>query len=163
MAFCGSCGNSLVDGTTFCPHCGAPVGAAAPSPQQPAYIPAATGNTGMQENVAAMLCYAFGWLTGIIFFFIDKRPTVRFHAAQSIVLFGGLHVIIIVLHIIFGFSVFGGVGYLAGFSFVLMISTLLYLLSVVLWIVMMITAFQGKRIEIPVAATFAKQLAGANV
>jgi uncharacterized membrane protein len=34
---------------------------------------------------------------------------------------------------------------------------------VILWIVMMITAYQGKRIEIPVAATFAKQLAGANV
>ena len=37
-----------------------------------------------------LLCYVLGWVTGLIFFFIDKRPFVRFQAAQSIVVFGGL-------------------------------------------------------------------------
>ena len=39
----------------------------------------------MAEKIAGLLCYVLGWLTGLIFFFIDKRPFVRFHAAQSIV------------------------------------------------------------------------------
>ena len=58
--------------------------------------------SGMSENVAAFLCYLVGWVTGIIFFLIDKRPFVRFHAAQSIIVFGGLHVINIIVGIVFG-------------------------------------------------------------
>ena len=62
----------------------------------------------MAENVAGFLCYILGWITGLIFYFIDKRPYVRFHAAQSIVVFGGLHIIYIVFGMIFGFSLFAG-------------------------------------------------------
>lgn len=38
----------------------------------------------MEENVAGLLCYIFGWITGLIFLLIDKRPFVRFHGAQAI-------------------------------------------------------------------------------
>ena len=63
----------------------------------------------MAENVAGLLCYVLGWVTGLNFFLIDKRPYVRFHAAQSIVVFGGLHIIQIILDRIFGFGfLFGG-------------------------------------------------------
>jgi len=48
------------------------------------------------------MCYALGWITGIIFFLIDGRPMVRFHAAQSIVTFGGLHILRMVLGMPFG-------------------------------------------------------------
>ena len=61
-----------------------------------------SAGSGMAENVAGLLCYVLGWVTGIIFFLIDKRPYVRFHAAQSIVVFGGLHIINVILGIIFG-------------------------------------------------------------
>ena len=54
---------------------------------------AAAAESQMDEKVAGLLCYVLGWITGMIFYFIDKRPFVRFHAAQSIVVFGGLHVI----------------------------------------------------------------------
>ena len=52
---------------------------------------------GSSENVAGLLCYAVGFITGIIFFLIDKRSFVKFHAAQSMVVFGGLFVIQIAL------------------------------------------------------------------
>ena len=45
-----------------------------------------SGTSGLDENVAGLLSYLFGWVTGLIFFLIDKRPFVRFHAMQSIVL-----------------------------------------------------------------------------
>ena len=55
----------------------------------------------MDENVAGLLCYSLGWVTGLIFYLVDKRPFVRFHAAQSMVVFGGLHIIYYILIRIF--------------------------------------------------------------
>ncbi|MGH9747139.1 MAG: DUF4870 domain-containing protein [Candidatus Acidiferrales bacterium] len=112
----------------------------------------------MQENIAGLLCYALGWVTGLIFYFIDKRPFVRFHAAQSIVIFGGLSIIRIVLGLFVGVSFLtGGV---AGFSLVVLLFDLLYLAGLVLWIVCMIKAYQGERFRVPIAADFADKMFG---
>ena len=109
----------------------------------------------MTENVAGLLCYVLGWVTGLIFFLVDKRPYVRFHAVQSIVVFGGLQIIQIVL---FGFGFrFGGVG---AFSFGYLLSQLIGLLSLVLWILLMVKAYQGHRFRVPVAADIADRLFG---
>src|ERR1700677_163601 len=97
MAFCSACG-AEVSGAAFCPKCGASQSPAAPVSTGTV---AASPTAGMDENVAGLLCYILGWVTGLIFFLIDKRPFVRFHAAQSIVVFGGLTVIRIVLSMLF--------------------------------------------------------------
>lgn len=138
------------------------MGAAAGAPQQPPYqqqpyqqqYAAPPASAGLQENVAGLLCYLLGWLTGIIFLLIDKRPFVRFHAAQSIVVFGFLFVIRLVL--IFGLS-----GSFFGFwGFYTLISLLISLLTLAAWIVLMIQAYQGKWFEVPGAAGIAKNIAG---
>jgi uncharacterized membrane protein len=114
----------------------------------------------MAENVASLLCYVLGWITGLIFYFIDKRPTVRFHAAQSIVVFGGLHIIYIVFGMFFGFSMFaGGLG---GFSMAYAIFGLLDLLGFILWILLMIKAYQGQKFRVPIAADIAEKLFGTS-
>src|SRR6266704_1340006 len=114
MAFCKSCGQEI--GTaSFCPKCGASQGAVATP-----VTAAASPTEGLQENVAGLLCYSLGWLTGIIFLLIDKRPWVKFHAAQSIVVFGGL----------------------------------------VLWIFLMVKAYQHEAFRVPVAAGIADGIAG---
>jgi uncharacterized membrane protein len=60
-------------------------------------------STGMQPNVAALLSYVLGWITGLIFFLIEKENKfVRFHAAQSLVVFGALTVLQIALGIFSG-------------------------------------------------------------
>jgi uncharacterized membrane protein len=158
MAFCGKCGTSMADDVVFCPKCGAPAGTVAagmPTPAPvtgPAVTPAASG---LAENVAGLLCYVLGWLTGIIFLLIDKRPFVRFHAAQSIVVFGALTLIRIVLSFFF----------LGGYSFGLfwlwsLISLLVSLATLVAWVFLMIMAYQGKWFEVPIAAGIAKNIAG---
>jgi len=114
---------------------------------------AAPATTGLTQNVAGLLCYLLGWLTGIIFFLIDKRPFVRFHAAQSIVVFGGLMIIRIVLT----FGWFASYGF---FSLWSLVSLAVSLLTLILWIYLMVTAYQGKTVEIPIAAGIAKSLAG---
>jgi uncharacterized membrane protein len=118
----------------------------------------ATQQTGLAENIAGLLCYVLGWVTGLIFFLIDKRPYVRFHAAQSIVVFGGLHIIQIILGQIFGFGfLFGGWG---AFSLGLVLFQLINLLLLILWILLMVKAYQGDRFRVPVAADIADRLFG---
>jgi uncharacterized membrane protein len=120
----------------------------------------ATAGSGLSENAAACLSYVLGWITGIIFYLIDRRPYVRFHAAQSIVTFGGLHIIRIVLGMIFGVGfLYGGYGHLGGFGIGLLLLSCVGLLSFVLWIVLMIKAFQGERFMVPIAGDIAVNLA----
>jgi len=85
MAFCKACGQDAGE-ASFCPKCGAPQGA---SQSAAVAAPAAASDSptaGIEENIAGLLCYLFGWLGGLIFLLIDKRPFVKFHAAQSIAL-----------------------------------------------------------------------------
>jgi len=112
----------------------------------------------MDEKVAGLLCYLGIWITGIIFYFIDKRPSVQFHAKQSIVVFGGLTVIRYVLGIFLATSLIAG-GW-AFFSLAGAIFSLLYLLGIVLWIILMIKAYQGERFRVPVAADIAEKIFG---
>ena len=93
MAHCTKCGAAVADGAAFCPACGAPQGVALRLQVQVRRLVPQGATSQMAENVAGLLCYVLGWITGLIFYFVDKRPFVRFHAAQSIVVFGGLHII----------------------------------------------------------------------
>jgi uncharacterized membrane protein len=150
MAFCPKCGFSVADDAAFCPHCGQPIGTPAGGPP----IAAPVAGDGLRENVAAALSYCVGWITGIIFILIDKRPFVRFHAAQSIALFGALSLLRVVLRIaFFGTHGIGMVGFWA------LLSVLLTVITIVAWIACMILAYQGKRFEVPVAGPIAKNIA----
>jgi uncharacterized membrane protein len=122
----------------------------------------------MSENTAAALSYALGWITGIIFFLIDKRPYVRFHAAQSIVTFGALNIIRVFVAMVFGVGwMFGnnhhlGYGYAGwgSFGLGLAVISLLGILTFVLWIYCLIKAGTGQPFMLPVAGPIAKSLAG---
>jgi uncharacterized membrane protein len=91
-----------------------------------------------------------GWVTGLIFLLIDKRPWVKFHAAQSIVVFGGLTVLRIALAFMGGlFGGFFGWGIFA----------LLGLVGVILWVLLMIKAYQHETFRVPIAADIADSIA----
>jgi uncharacterized membrane protein len=153
MPHCTKCGAMISEGAAFCPNCGQAQQAAAPS--------AAGTQSGLSENLAGLLCYALGWITGLIFLLIDKRPFVRFHAAQSLVVFGGLHILRIVLGVIVGVSWFtGGPAPWTGFSVGILLLWLIGLASFVLWIVLMVKAYQGQRFEVPFASDIARSLVG---
>jgi uncharacterized membrane protein len=117
--------------------------------------------SGVPENLAALLSYVLGWITGLIFLLVDKRPYVRFHAAQSVVVFLGLHILRAILGSMFGMGWwFGGVGSWGLFSLGGSLLNLLGLLSLILWIVLMVKAFQGVRFKLPVAGDIAERLVG---
>jgi uncharacterized membrane protein len=110
---------------------------------------------GLAENVAGLLCYVLGWLTGIIFLLIDNRPWVRFHAAQSVVVFGGLSVIRIAL--IFSSGLIGG---MLGYGVLSMLGSVIALVTLILWIVLMIKAYQHETFKVPIASEIAERIAG---
>lgn len=94
-------------------------------------------SSGLEENVAGLLCYVVGFVTGIIFLLIEKESHfVRFHALQSIIVFAALFV----LNIVLGFIPFLGWA----------LTMLLAPLSLALWIVLMIQAYQGKLFKLPI-------------
>jgi uncharacterized membrane protein len=142
MAFCKSCGQDI-GSAVFCTKCGAGQGAIA----SPVAAPIAAAGEGLAENVAGLLCYALGWVTGLIFLLIDKRPWVKFHAAQSIAVFGGLTIIRIGLLFMTHFMGWG-------------IQALLGLIGFILWIFLMVKAYQHETVRIPIAADIADNLAG---
>jgi uncharacterized membrane protein len=102
---------------------------------------------GLEENVAGLLCYVLGWITGLVFFLLETESKfVRFHAMQSIVVFGALTVAGIVLGWI---PIIGAV-----------FSSILGLLGVVLWIILMVKAYQGKKYKLPWVGDFAEKRTG---
>jgi uncharacterized membrane protein len=117
--------------------------------------PAPEGKTssGMDQNVAGLLCYLCGWLTGLIFLLIEKENKfIRFHAMQSIAIFGGLSVAWVVFFIL-AFIPWIGLLFLALWIIVL-------ICVFILWIVMMYKAYQGQIFKVPIAGQFAAKQVG---
>jgi uncharacterized membrane protein len=102
--------------------------------------------SGMAENVASGLSYVLTWLTGLIFFLVDKRPEVRFHAMQSIA-YGVLWTLIAVVRPYMP----GPIGALLG---------IVLFAFFIGWIILLIQGFQGKHFKLPVIGDFAEQQAG---
>ena len=53
---------------------------------------------GLPRRVAAPLAYAGWWVTGVLFWFLERRDLyVRFHAAQACVAFGAIALVVTML------------------------------------------------------------------
>jgi len=143
MPFCPNCGAS-VEGR-YCAKCGTAVDSA-PAPVTPA--PAAS-SAGLPENTAAALCYLLGLITGIIFLVLEpysKNKLIRFHAFQSIFLHVAVIIIWLVLRIILPWDLW----------FLLTLADLGFF---ILWLLMLIQTYQGKKIVLPVIGDLAAKQA----
>ncbi len=156
MAFCSKCGAQVADHAAFCAQCGTPQGKPAPASPNPV----AGARPRMAENTAGLLCYLLGWITGIVFLLIDQRPFVRFHAAQSVVVFGGLHVIRLVVGMAFGVQILFGRWSWGNLGAGVLLFHFIGVVSLVLWILLMVKAYQGERFKIPLAWEIAEGMVG---
>ena len=154
--FCSQCGAENPEGAKFCSKCGAGLGAAA-TPTEGAAKPEAESSTGLSANVAGLLCYVAGWITGIVFVVLEKKSIfVKFHAWQSIMVFGVLTVAHLILSTILGaIAVAASSLGLAIFAGVL--GTIIWILMVVLWIILVIQAGTGKMWKVPWAGDWAEK------
>lgn len=95
------------------------------------------------QNLMGAAAYLLGFITGVVLLLVEKENKfVRFHAMQSVVVFGLLFVV--------GLVPF--VGWLVG--------VILVPVTFILWLVLMWKAYQGEMFKVPVLGDFAeKQLA----
>jgi uncharacterized membrane protein len=101
-------------------------------------------STGLKPNVAGLLCYLLLWVTGLAFLILEKKDKfVRFHAIQSLIVFGAISVVYAIL---FWIPI---VGWVFGW--------ILWVFVFVLWIILMVKAYQGEKIKMPIAGDYAEK------
>ena len=106
-----------------------------------------SSSTGLDPNLAGLLTYLLGFVTGLIFLVIEKENSyVRFHAYQSTIVFLAFFVASFVV----GFIPLVGP----------LLSAVLSLASIVLWVLLMYKAFQGERFKLPVLGDMAEERSG---
>ena len=156
MPFCSKCGRP-VEGQ-FCSDCGQPVVAAAPAGEAP--LPsAAPAATAMADNVAGLLCYPLGFITGVIFLALapyNQSKFVRFHAFQSIFLSVAWLGVWIIERFIDHVLLLISWHLVAAIDLLWALVGLAFLLLVVL---LMVKAYQNQRWKLPVIGDFAEKQA----
>ena len=131
--------------------------------QNPSPVQTAKSSTGLDENIASLLSYVFGWVSGLIFFLIEKDSRlVRFHAMQSILLNAAALVVGIVLWIAWVILaiIFSQVSdVLASLvSFVLGLLILVFYIGLLIAVVFcLIKAYQKQYFKLPVIGNFAEK------
>ncbi len=102
-----------------------------------------SSSTGLEPNIAGPLCYLLGFVSAIAFLILEKRDReVRFHAYQSLATFGGLFVLSAAVGVV---PLIGG-----------LVVALLSPIGLILWIVLMVKAYQGEHFVLPVAGDWAE-------
>jgi len=110
-----------------------------------------------QANIIAALTYLLGFVTGLIFLYLEpynRDEFVRFHARQSI----GFSVAWFAIGVVFGVFIAvlpHGLGALLNF-----LLTLIDIALAVFWVFLMYKAYNGERYRIPELADIVDSIAG---
>jgi uncharacterized membrane protein len=117
--------------------------------------PFALTSLGMRTRTAGWLSYLLGWVTGLIFFLLEKENRfVRFHATQSILFFGGISILEAIISF---FEMLSNYTFIHVYG-VGLFSSVLGLVSFIFWIVLMVRASKGMYYKLPVIGDFADKL-----
>lgn len=178
MLSCSKCQAQIADGSKFCSECGfqqVPLPlhpydiycsecghrlTKGKSPSTAASDPEFSRDSvqeSVPENVAAVLCYLFFWISGVAFLLTDKRRFVKFHAAQSVVVFGalsGLEFLALRLakNAFMDQSWYSSLWFLA--------ASIIGFVAVAAWLLLMLSAYERKMFRVPGAARIADLLTG---
>jgi uncharacterized membrane protein len=115
-------------------------------------------SSGVDATLASVLAYACWWLTGLVFLFAERRHAgVRFHAAQSTVLFGSVTLLLLGLGAASAASL---LIWPAAYGALQLASSLIWLGSAALWLLLLVRTARGEIWKVPVAAALAERLAG---
>lgn len=125
---------------------------------------AGKSSTGLDDNIAALLTYIFGWVSGLIFFLIEKdSKLVRFHAMQSILFNALVIVLLIIFWIVFGIlfvilaQISDAIGGLAGIlGFLLWLAFAVVALGAA--ILCMVRAYQRQFFKLPFIGNMAEKI-----
>ena len=143
MAFCPTCGTQIADGAA-CPKCGAAAAGGG----------GATSGAGLTDNMAGALAYVT-IIPAIVFLVLEpfnRKRFVRFHSFQCIF----FAIAWTALWIVLGFI--GHIPFL-GWATVL-VWPLISLGGFVIWLILVLKAYQGQMFKLPVIGDMAEKQAG---
>ena len=114
-------------------------------------------STGVDARLASVLCYAGWWVTGLVFLFAERQhATVRFHAAQSLIVFGALSVALLLCGGASAIALFVAV---PRFQLLQAVGNALWFGAVLLWLFLLVKAWRGETWRVPVAGDLAMKIA----
>jgi len=124
---------------------------------------AGKSSTGLDENIAALLSYVFGWVSGLVFFLIEKDSRlVRFHAMQSLLFNVLIGVVITVMWVLFFvlLLVVSQISDVLSGIFSLVATLLWIAISIgilIAWIMCLIKAYNRQYFKLPIIGNFAEK------
>jgi uncharacterized membrane protein len=131
--------------------------------QNPPPVQTAKSSTGLDENLAALLSYVFFWVSGLVFFLIEKDSRlVRFHAMQSLLLSAAGAIIGIALWFlqIFSWVIVSGISGVLSFLISVIVGLVAFVLGIGFFvgvIIALIKAYQGQFYKLPVIGNMAEK------
>jgi len=109
------------------------------------------GNLDKNRNLVAAVSYLLFFITGIVILLVEKEDKfIRFHAMQSVFVFGGLFIINFIISLLLS-----QVDILAT-----LFNTLVWIGIIIIWFSSMIRAYQGRMFKWPLAGDFAEKYIG---
>jgi uncharacterized membrane protein len=100
---------------------------------------------GLDANLAAALSYLVGFVSGIVVLVLEKdNRFVRFHALQSVLAFGAITLLWVLLNAV------PLLGFLLGVLIIIPGSA-------VVWLLMMFKAYQGEEFKLPIVGAIAAE------
>ena len=125
---------------------------------------AGKSSLGLDENIAALLSYVFGWVSGLVFFLMEKdSKLVRFHAMQSILFCVVIAVLSIALWVLtFLFFLVGAMLPDVMGSLLALLGTFIWIIfSIALligWVLCLVRAYQGQFYKLPFIGNMADKI-----
>jgi uncharacterized membrane protein len=117
---------------------------------------AALTSTGLTPRTGATLAYLAWWVTGLVFWALERENRfVRFHAVQAVTVFGAVALLITLLLLLAVLSL----SFLpSAFGLLLVAAGVTWLVGVGLWLVAMWKVASGEAFRLPLAAEWAERL-----
>ncbi|OFW16611.1 MAG: hypothetical protein A3F70_15470 [Acidobacteria bacterium RIFCSPLOWO2_12_FULL_67_14] len=113
-------------------------------------------STGLSSRTAATLAYSGWWVTGAIFWLLEREDAaVRFHAAQALVVFGAAALVVVLLGTL---AVIALAFVPAAFGALAAAAAAAWTASVAVWAVTMWKVARGDEWRIPIAARWTERI-----
>ena len=144
---CPECTAQMPSCAGFCPGCGRSM--------QPEPVPGPK-SASQRENLIACLAY-LSFIPAVIFLFVEpyrRNPFVRFHSVQCLLCWIVGIVVVVLLRLLGLLLLFLPV---AGPLLLVLLVAIVTFAALMIWVVLLVKAFQGERFGLPVISALAEQ------
>jgi uncharacterized membrane protein len=113
---------------------------------------------GLDERLERVLAYALGWVSGLILFLFEKNRDVRWHALQSMIVFGTLSILMIVVNMLrWMLSSIWFLNIITNFGLGLL-SNVLFWVTILLWVWLMVMAWFKRDYRLPFISDWIRRI-----